>query len=238
MALNIIRNWNVFTFCLPKGTSEEENLLHSACINSKIEMTKYLVETYPKILHETDNAKTTSAHHAAAAGNVALLTYLIDRGTDPWCRTSEEETLLHRACIHGKLEMTKYLVETYPKMLHEVENGKRTPAHHAAAGGNVAVLSFLIDRDTEPWSRTSEQETLLHRACIHGKLEMTKCLVETYPKMLHEVDDGKRTPAHHVSAGGNIAVLTNLIDCGTDPWCRTFEEETILHKARIHCMLK
>ncbi|KAK3591730.1 hypothetical protein CHS0354_019500 [Potamilus streckersoni] len=237
-------NVAVLAYLIDRGTdpwcrtSEEENLLHSACINGKLEMTKYLVETYPKMLHETDNGKSTSAHHAAAGGNVDVLMYLIERGTNPWCRTSEEETPLHRACIHGKLEMTKYLVETYPKMLHEVENGKRTPAHHAAAGGNVAVLSFLIDRGTDPWSRTSEEETLLHRACIHGKLEMTKCLVETYPKMLHEVDNGKRTPAHHAAAGGNIAVLTYLIDCGTDPWCRTLEEETLLHRASIHGMLE
>ncbi|KAK3591750.1 hypothetical protein CHS0354_019521 [Potamilus streckersoni] len=164
-------------------------------------MTKYLVETYPIILHEADKGNRTPAHHDSCGGNVAVLAYIIDRGTDPWCRTSEEETLLHRACIHGTLEMTKYFVETYPKMLHEVDNetypimlhevdnDNRTPAHHAAAGGNVAVLSYLIDRGTYPWCRTSEEETLLHRACTYDKLEMTKYFVETYPTMLQEVDN-------------------------------------------------
>ncbi|KAK3591751.1 hypothetical protein CHS0354_019522 [Potamilus streckersoni] len=233
-------NLAVLSYLIDRGTdprcrtSDGKTLLHIGCIHGKLEMTKYLVETYPKMLHEVDKCRTTPAHHAAAGGNVAVLSYLIDRGTDPWCRTSEKETLLHRACIHGKLEMTIYLVETYPKMLHEVDNGKRTPAHHAAAGGNVAVLSYLIDRGTDPWCRTYEEETLLHRACIHGKLEMTKYLVETYPKMLLEVDNGKSTPAHHAASGGNVAVLSYIIDRGTDPWCKSSEEETLLHRACIH----
>ncbi|KAK3591749.1 hypothetical protein CHS0354_019520 [Potamilus streckersoni] len=212
-------------------TYEQETLMHRACIQRKIELTKYLVETYPKMLHEVDNGKSTPARHAG--GNVAVLSYLIDRGTYPWFRTSEEETLLHRACIHGKIEMTIYLVETYPMMLHEVDNGKSTPAHHAAAGGNVAILRYLIDRGPDPWYRTSEEKTLLHIACIHGNLEMTKYVLITYPKMLHEVDNGKKTPAHHAAVRGNVVVLSYLIDRGTDPWCRISEKEVLLHRACI-----
>ncbi|KAK3591754.1 hypothetical protein CHS0354_019526 [Potamilus streckersoni] len=233
-------NVAVLRYLIDSGTdprcriSNKETLLHIACIHGRIEITKYLVETYPKMLHEVDNGKKTPAHHAAGAGNVAVLRYLIDRGTDPWCRTSEEETLLHRACIHRRMEMTKYLVESYPKMLHEVDNSKRTPAHYAAAGGSVAVLSYLIDRGTDPFCRSSQEKTLLDMSCINGKFEMTKYLVETYPKMLHEVDNGQRTPAHQAASGGNVAVLSYLIDHGTDPWCRTSNEETLLHRACMH----
>ncbi|KAK3591748.1 hypothetical protein CHS0354_019519 [Potamilus streckersoni] len=195
-------------------TTAQQTLLHMSCLEGSLEMSKCFSETYPKMLHEEDNGKRTPAHHAADGGNVAIVSYLIDRGTDLWCRTSEEETLLHRACIHVKLEITKYLVETYPKMLHEVDY----------AGGNVAILRYLIDRGTDPWCRTSEEETLLHRACNCGKLEMTKYLAETYPIKMHEVDNGNRTPAHHAAFGANVAVLAYLIDRGTDPWCRTSEE--------------
>ncbi|KAK3583459.1 hypothetical protein CHS0354_025591 [Potamilus streckersoni] len=139
-----------------------------------LEMAKYLLKTYPTMLHEVDNSKRILAHNAAHSGNIALLRYLIQRGIDPWCRTSEEETLLHRACINGQLEMTKYLVQTYPTMLYEVDKSKRTPAHNAALDGNVGVLSYLIERGIDTWCRTSAEETLLHRACINGQLEMTK----------------------------------------------------------------
>ncbi|KAK3583452.1 hypothetical protein CHS0354_025584 [Potamilus streckersoni] len=211
-------------------TSEEETLLHRACSNDQLEMRKYLVQTYPKMLHEVDNSKRTPAHNAALDGNVAILSYLIERGIDPWCRTSAEETLLHRACINGQLEM-KYLVQTYPTMLYEVDNNKRTPAHNAALDGNVAVLSYLIERGIDPWCRTSEEETFLHRACINGQLEMTKYLVQTYPTMLHEVDNKRRTLAHNAALSGNVAVLSYIIESGIDHWCRTSEEETLLHRA-------
>ncbi|KAK3583453.1 hypothetical protein CHS0354_025585 [Potamilus streckersoni] len=218
-------------------TSEEETFLHRACINGQLEMTKYLVQTYPTMLHEVDNKRRTLAHNAALSGNVAVLSYIIERGIDPWCRTSEEETLLHRASINGQLEMTKNLVQTYPKMFHEVDNSKRTPAHNAALDGNVTVLSYLIEHGIDPWCRTSTEETLLHRACVSGQLEMTKYLVQTYPTMLHEVDNSKRTPAHNAALDGNVAVLSYLIERGIDPWCRTSEEETLLHRACINGQL-
>ncbi|KAK3591732.1 hypothetical protein CHS0354_019502 [Potamilus streckersoni] len=215
-------------------SSLEETLLHRACIHSKLEITKYLVEIYPKILHEVAIDKRTPAHDAAAGGNVAVLSFLIDCGADSWCRTSEEETLLHRACIHGKLEMTKYLVETYPKMLHEVDKGRRTAVLKVAASGYVAVLAYVIECGTDPGCKTFQEETLLHRACIKGKVEMTKYLADTYPKMLYEVDNCNKTSTHHAAAGGNVAVFRYLIDRGTDPWCRTSQEETPMHSACIN----
>ncbi|KAK3583458.1 hypothetical protein CHS0354_025590 [Potamilus streckersoni] len=181
-------------------TSEEKTFLHRACANGQLEMTKYLVQTYPTMHHEVDDSKATPAHDAALDGIVA------------------EETLLQRACINGQLEMTKYLVQTHPTMLHEVDNSKKTPAHNAALDGNVAVLNYLIERGIDPWFRTSAEETLLHRACINGQLEMTKYLVQTYPTMLHEVDNSKATPAHDAALGGNVAVLSYLIERGIDPW--------------------
>ncbi|KAL3860666.1 hypothetical protein ACJMK2_010760 [Sinanodonta woodiana] len=217
---------------------KEETILHKACLNGQLEMSKYLVETYPTMLHEVDNMKRTPAHHAAHNGNIALLSYLIDCGTDPWCKTAQKETSLHRACINGQLEMSKYLVETYPTMLHEVDNMKRTPAHHAAYNGNIALLSYLIDCGTDPWCKTAQEETLLHRACLKGQVEMSKYLVETYPTMLHEVDNMKRTPAHNAAYNGNIALLSYLIDCGTDPWCKTAQEETLLHRACLKGQLE
>ncbi|KAK3583454.1 hypothetical protein CHS0354_025586 [Potamilus streckersoni] len=285
--LSYINEFRIDPWC---RTSEEGTLLHRACINGQLEMTNYLVQTYPTMLHEVHNKRRTLTHNAALSGNIAVLSYIIKRGIDPWCRPSAEETLLHRACNNGQLEMTKYLVQTYPTMLYElddskrtpaynaalsgnvavlsylfkrgidpwcktseevtflhracidgqlkVDNSKRTPAHNAALGGNVSVLSYLIKRGIDPWCRTSEEETLLHRACINRQLEMTKYLVQTYPKMIHEVDNSKRTPAHNAALDGNVAVLSHLIERGIDPWCRTSAEETLLHRACINGQLE
>ncbi|KAL3873072.1 hypothetical protein ACJMK2_036231 [Sinanodonta woodiana] len=212
-------------------TSQEDTILHRACLGGHLEMSKYLVQTYPTMLRQVNNMKSTPAHHAAESGNIALLSYLIDCGTDPWCRTSQEDTILHRACIGGHLEMSKHLVQTYHTMLHQVNSKNNTPAHYAAHSGNIALLSYLIDFGTDPWCKTSEEDTLLHIACLSGQLEMSKHLVKAYPSMIYEVDNTKRTPAHIVSFNGNIALLSYLIECGTDPWCKTSQEETLLHMA-------
>ncbi|KAL3854825.1 hypothetical protein ACJMK2_014068 [Sinanodonta woodiana] len=214
-------------------TVKGETLLHRACINGQLKRTRYLIETYPEMLHMVDNFKRTPAHHAAVRGNVSVLQYLIEQGTNPWCRTSEEETFLHTACIEGELDMTKYLVGMYPKMLYDMDRNKYTPAHHAAVSGSVDVLRYLIDHCADPWCLTAEGETLLHIACLYGQLEIAEYLVQLDPQMLHEVDNSNSTPAHHAAANGNVAVLRYILNSGANPWCRTSEEETLLHRSCI-----
>ncbi|KAK3583450.1 hypothetical protein CHS0354_025582 [Potamilus streckersoni] len=233
--LSYIIKRGIDPWCRP---SADETLLHRACINGQLEMTNYLVQTYPTMLHEVDNKRRTLTHNAALSGIIAVLSYIIKRGIDPWCRPSADETLLHRACNNGQLEMTKYLVQTYPTMLYELDDSKRTPAYNAALIGNVAVLSYLFKRGIDPWCKTSEEETLLHRACIDGQLKVTKYLIQTYPTVVHKVDNSTRTPAHNAALGGNVSVLSYLIDRGIDPWCRTSEEETLLHGACIDGQLE
>ncbi|KAL3880297.1 hypothetical protein ACJMK2_032545 [Sinanodonta woodiana] len=227
----------VLSFLIDSGTdpccrtSQEATLLHRACLTGQFDMIKFLVEIYPNMLNEVDSHKHTSAHYAAVSGNVAVLKYLIGHGTNPWCRTSQEETLLHISCLEGQLDITKFLVETYPKMLNEVDSHKHTPAHYAAVSGNVDVLRYLIDQGADPWCITSQEETLLHMACLEGHLDMTKFLAETYPNMLNEVDAHKHTVAHYATVSGNVAVLSYVLSHGADPWCITSQEETLLHMA-------
>ncbi|KAL3861816.1 hypothetical protein ACJMK2_007833, partial [Sinanodonta woodiana] len=230
-------NVSVLQYLIDKGldpwcrTATQETLLHRSCHAGSLEMTMLLVDKYPDMINEVDNCKGTPSHYAASGGNVSVLQYLIDKGVDPWCRTATQETLLHRSCLAGRLEITKYLVEKYPDMTNEVDNCKATPAHDAASGGNVSVVQYLIDKGVDPWCRTDTQETLLHRACLAGSLEITKYLVEKYPDMINEVDNCKRTPAHAAAGGGNVSVLQYLIDHGFDPWCRTATQETLVHSS-------
>ncbi|KAL3854826.1 hypothetical protein ACJMK2_014069 [Sinanodonta woodiana] len=219
-------------------TLQEETLLHRACINGQLEMTMYLVETYPEMLHMVDKSKSTPGHNAAVSGNVDVLSYLIDHGTDPWCRSLKGETLLHHACNNGQLQMTMYIVETYTKMIYMVDNSKNTPAHHAAHNGNVAILRYLIPRGANPWRKTAQQQTLLHIACLSGQFEMIKYLTDTFPKMLREVDKSNKTPARQAAKCGNVAVLKYLIDHGANPWCRSYKGETLLHIAYHHGKLE
>ncbi|KAK3588331.1 hypothetical protein CHS0354_020954 [Potamilus streckersoni] len=230
-------NVSVLQYLTDKGldprcrTATQETLLHKACFASHLEMTQYLVEKYPDMIYQVDTYKRTPAHDAAFSGNVCVLQYLIDKGLDPLCRTATQETLLYRACIAGQLEMTQYLVEKYPDMIYQVDNDKVSPTHCASHSGNVSVLQYLIDKGLDPRSRTATQETLLHKACFAGQLEMTQCLVEQYPDMIYQVDNYKHTPAHDAALSGNVYVLQYLIDKGLNPRCRTATQETLLHKA-------
>ncbi|KAK3588334.1 hypothetical protein CHS0354_020957 [Potamilus streckersoni] len=212
-------------------TATQQTLLHMSCIAGQLEMTNYLVTKYPLLMHFImfDNCLTSPAHYAAQNGNVSVLQYLIDKGVDPWCRTVTQETLLHRSCNAGKLEMSRYLVEKYPDMMNMTDLLDGTPAHYAAQSGNVSVLQYLIDQGLDPWCRTATQETFLHMSSIAGQLEMTQYLVEKYPAMINKVSSCGKSPAIYAAQSSNVSVLQYLIGHGLDPWCRTDTQETLLH---------
>ncbi|KAK3607959.1 hypothetical protein CHS0354_006558 [Potamilus streckersoni] len=219
-------------------TATQETLLLMSCISGQLEMTQYLLEKYPDMVNEFDNGNRPQAHYAAQSSNVSVLQCLRDKGLNPWCRTSTQETLLHMSCISGQLEMTQYLLEKYPDVINEVDNAERTPAHCAAHSSNVSVLQCLIDKGLNPLCRTAAQETLLHMSCIYVQLEMTQYLLGKYPGMINEVDHNNETGAHYAAKRSNVSVLQCLIDKGLNPWCRTATEETLLHKSCISGQLK
>ncbi|KAK3607960.1 hypothetical protein CHS0354_006559 [Potamilus streckersoni] len=133
-----------------------------------VRMTQYLLEKYPDMINEVDNDKETGPHYASQKSSVSVLQCLIVKGLNPCCRTSTQETLLHKSCTSGQLEMTPYLLEKYPDMINKVDN----------------------DKGQNPWCRSASQETLPHMSCISGQLEMTQYLLEKYPDMVNEVDNG------------------------------------------------
>ncbi|KAK3607961.1 hypothetical protein CHS0354_006560 [Potamilus streckersoni] len=181
------------------------------------------------MVNEVDNGKRTLEHYAAQSSNVSVLQCLIDKGLNPCCRTAAQETLLHISCIYGQLEMTQYLLEKYPDMINEFDNGERTSTHNSVYGVYVSVLQNLLDKGLNPWRRSATQETLLHMSCISGQLEMTRYLFQKYRDIINEADNG--TPAHDAAEIGNVTVFQYLIDKDLNPWCGTATKQILVHRS-------
>jgi ankyrin repeat protein len=58
------------------------NILALVCGNSKLEMIRHIIQTYPDLLHGIDDAGWNAAHLVAFTGNVEILQLLRDNGID------------------------------------------------------------------------------------------------------------------------------------------------------------
>lgn len=83
------------------------------------------------------------------------------------------ETALMMAALRGNLEAARQLVELGAR----VRRAGWTPAHYAAAGPNVKVLAFLLDRGAEVDAVAPNGATPLMMAAGHGTEESVRLLL-------------------------------------------------------------
>lgn len=98
-------------------------------------------------------------HMAAQNGNIAMINWLIDEEKVAYNTTSDYGlTPLHTAAAHGQLDAFMNLVSRGPlPTAPTIEN--RTLLHHAANGGNVAIVLWLLEHGADINAKTNDGRT-------------------------------------------------------------------------------
>ncbi|XP_056000120.1 uncharacterized protein LOC125654954 [Ostrea edulis] len=214
------------------------NILHAACVNAKLEMSRYIIQTYPDLLHSVDNAGWNAALHAARGGNVKILQLLSDNEVDVKHQDNNGWNILHAACVNANLEMSRYIIQTYPDLLHSVDNDGWNAALHAARGGHVKILQLLSDNEVDVKHKNNDGWNILHAACVDANLEMSRYIIQTYPDLLHSVDNEGQNAALHAAIGGNVKILQLLSDNEVDVKHQDNNGWNILHAACVNANLE
>jgi ankyrin repeat protein len=113
--------------------------------------------------------------------------------------------------------------------------GSHTTALHAAtARGNLEVVSLLLDKGADPYSRDNRGGTLLHTVSEVGHIigmQAVLAIVRLFLKGGVNVDvrdGGGFTPLHIACQYGHCDVVELLLDHGATIDARTFIEQTPL----------
>ncbi|XP_056007879.1 serine/threonine-protein phosphatase 6 regulatory ankyrin repeat subunit C-like isoform X10 [Ostrea edulis] len=214
------------------------NILHAACVHANLEMSRYIIQTYPDLLHSVDKYGWNAALYAVKGGNVKILQLLADNEVDVKHKDNDGRNILHAACVHANLEMSRYIIQTYPDLLHSVNNNGRNAALHAALGGNVKILQLLADNEVDVKHKDNYGWNILQMACLNANLEMSRYIVQTYPVLLHSVDNNGWNAALHAARGGNVKILQLLADNEVDVKHKDNDGRNILHAACVHANLE
>ncbi|CAD7922789.1 unnamed protein product [Amoebophrya sp. A120] len=131
-------------------------------------------------------------HLASIKGHLEIAKFLVD-GTGlsrdkkrdfMGLQNKKGASCLHFACYHGNVDVVKYLVdhEDCPKELVQARNRNHyTCLHSACDEGRHEVIEFLCKSDKFPIELLAAQarsNTILHKVCEYGYLNIVKLLVE------------------------------------------------------------
>ncbi|XP_062574071.1 uncharacterized protein LOC134235911, partial [Saccostrea cucullata] len=207
-------------------------LLQEICLSGQNHLLEPVLERYPSLINVLNEKGGNVLHFVAYAGQIDIFAKLIKRGSDPYSRDYDGFTILHYACLNGKLDMVTYISETYPKLLTKgFDNYYGWPSlRFAALSGNIELYEYLVEKDLDVKRKEQNVKSVLHQCCRNGKLEMCKYLVNKHPEILEISDDDRSTVLHDAAWGGNVDVFNFLIDKGLDVKSTAQNGKTVLHQ--------
>jgi ankyrin repeat protein len=206
-------------------------IFHLAAFNGHVSILDYLMDTYPGIITIQNDDSFLPVHLSAKSGQTETVDFFFRRGTDKNIRTIDGRSLLHIAAFNGNFQLVRHLCTKYPECIKYVDNDGNTPAHDAAASGNIKTLEYLLDNHIDPHICSRDGCTLLHEACYYCRNEVMKYLATNFPKMLHSRSNNGYSCCHAAALGGSVEILDFLIRSGADPAALSEDGSTILHEA-------
>ena len=212
-------------------TTDGRSCLHLAAENGHLEICKALLQKYNFDIHATDDSSWTVLHGAAWSGDLELLQYLIENGSDGFSKTKDGRSCLHIAAEQGDLNICRMLLKNYNFVIHETDDAGLTVLHSAALGGDLALLQYLIENGSDVFSKTKNGRSCLHLAAEKGHLDLCRALLQNYNFDIHARDDDMFTVLLHAACSDDLKLLEYLIENGSDLFSKTKDGRSCLHLA-------
>ena len=117
----------------------------------------------------------SSLHTAIRCGNMQAIEDMITQGIH---YTNEDDTLLHSACISGKMEMVKIIVDQFKCSVNTCNQNGDTPLHVTCEWGHLAICLFLLEQQGCSIDVTNNcGHTPLMLAIKHNRLKLFQALL-------------------------------------------------------------
>lgn len=199
-------------FDIFKKTKNGLNILDIACMTKLSKETDKFCEdvlTEYNVPNKIDPMKTdlsgwNIAHYASMSGRDLLLQFIEEKQTLRSLITQEtkwKKTCLHIACEYANVSTVKFLVTKFPTQLSCKNHLSWNALHYAAKGGSLEILEYLIENELEIGCLTKDQKTILHVACIHKNLDISRYAVEHLsPELLNTATNTSGLLACHYLA--------------------------------------
>ena len=219
-------------------TKHGGSCLHLAAESGHLKICKVLLQKYNFDIHATDDSSWTVLHGAAWSGDLELLQYLIENGSDIFSETNNGRSCLHLAAKRGHLKICRALLENYNLDMYARDDSGLYVLHHAAWSGDLELFQYLIEKGSDIFIKTKNNSSCLHFAAKVGSLKICKVVLQKYNFDINARDDGGLTILHSAAWSGDSELLQYLIDYGSDVFSKTKNGRNCLHIAAEQGCLK
>lgn len=248
--LSLLQEFKNANFDISLETKSGLNILHVACLTKlSDESNKFCIHVLnneSKYIDpmKTDRSEWTIGHYASKSGRVELLKFMEKNKTLRsliTAQTMSRKTCLHIACEFANFDAVKFLVTKFASLLHCKDKLNWNALHFAAKGGSLEILKYLLENDLEIGSLTKDQKTILHVACIHKNLDISRYAVEHLsPELLNTATNTSGLLACHYLAvetkkdGTEADILEVLCNSDMNLKATCFKGLTLLEWAIDH----
>ncbi|KAL5265325.1 hypothetical protein ACHWQZ_G006160 [Mnemiopsis leidyi] len=191
--------------------------LHSACVESNLEIVKMLCdklehEGVKNFINKTNDESMTALHFAVEVGAEDVVNFLVDKGADVTLKRKNLDTPLHLAANHGFVEIATKLIGNGHTIDLDAKNLERmTPLHSAARMDREKMMHLLIDRGANLEALDKDGSTPLIMAAGWGQMAAVQILLEAGADV-HAQDKRDKTAIFHAVEESRPKVLKLLLD--------------------------
>uniref|UniRef100_A0A3Q3Q0C3 WH2 domain-containing protein n=1 Tax=Monopterus albus TaxID=43700 RepID=A0A3Q3Q0C3_MONAL len=174
-------------------------------------------------------------HHAARAGRLACLRFLVEEaGLPATCLASNGASPAHDAAATGNLACLQWLL-TQGGCRPEVseDSSGATVLHLASRFSHHEITDWLLKSgEADPGASTDTGALPVHYAAAKGDLSSLRLLLAYSPSVVNAQTKNGATPLYLACQEGQLEVIQYLVkDCGADPSIRANDGMTPLHAA-------
>ena len=173
-----------------------------------------------------EDDKRLPIHYAAAAGDIAILNWLVQLG----CRIEEIDGAgrlpIHHAASTGQLGALRWLIERGADKDATTGDGSH-PVHYAARRGHINILEYYASAGNASFLDFTGRHPV-HYAARRGHIHVLEFLYQQNVNM--NLDDyGGEGPLHYAAFGGHVDVMDWLVKHGADYNALDEADNSLLH---------
>ena len=212
-------------------TKDNESSLHLAAKNGHLKICRELLKNYNFDVHARDDYGWNVLHKAAQSGDLELLQYFIETGSNIFSETKYSQNSLHLAAEKGHLKICRELLQNYNFDIHARDDDGCNVLHCAAQSGDLELLQYFLEGGSNIFSKTKNSSSSLHLAGENRHLKICKELLQNYDFDIHATDDYGCNVLHRAAQSGDLELLQYFIENGSNIFSKTKYSQNSLHLA-------